>query len=91
VPAAYTCSKIVEDEIVRKTTIREVKMLRLLTAANAPNIVNLKEAFRRKGKLYLVFEYMDKNLLELLEEQPNGPFLLILHRPPPSATDVWGS
>jgi cyclin-dependent kinase-like len=47
-------------------------MLRLLTAANAPNIVNLKEAFRRKGKLYLVFEYMDKNLLELLEEQPNG-------------------
>ena len=65
-------SSSAEDEIVRKTTIREVKMLRLLTAANAPNIVQLKEAFRRKGKLYLVFEYMDKNLLELLEEQPNG-------------------
>jgi len=32
----------------------------------------LKEAFRRKGKLYLVFEYVDKNLLEILEERPNG-------------------
>jgi cyclin-dependent kinase-like len=32
----------------------------------------LKEAFRRKGKLYLVFEYVDKNLLEVLEENQNG-------------------
>ena len=32
----------------------------------------MKEAFRRKGKLYLVFEYVDKNLLEILEERPNG-------------------
>lgn len=37
-----------------------------------PNIVSLKEAFRRKGKLYLVFEYVEKNLLEVLEEKPNG-------------------
>ena len=27
---------------------------------------------RRKGKLYLVFEYVDRNLLEVLEERPNG-------------------
>jgi cyclin-dependent kinase-like len=32
----------------------------------------LKEAFRRKGKMYLVFEYVDRNLLELLEEKPSG-------------------
>jgi cyclin-dependent kinase-like len=42
-----------DDEIVRKTTLREVKMLRML---RQDNIVDLKEAFRRKGKLYLVFE-----------------------------------
>eukprot|EP00002_Diphylleia_rotans_P012386 TRINITY_DN2422_c0_g1_i9.p1 TRINITY_DN2422_c0_g1~~TRINITY_DN2422_c0_g1_i9.p1 ORF type:complete len:653 (+),score=131.38 TRINITY_DN2422_c0_g1_i9:179-2137(+) len=36
------------------------------------NIVGLKEAFRRKGKLYLVFEYMEKNLLEVLEQHTNG-------------------
>jgi cyclin-dependent kinase-like len=28
--------------------------------------------FNRKGKLYLVFEFMDKNLLEVLEEKPDG-------------------
>jgi hypothetical protein len=26
----------------------------------------------RKGKLYLVFEYIEKNLLEVLEENSNG-------------------
>jgi cyclin-dependent kinase-like len=36
------------------------------------NIVQLKEAFRRKGKLYLVFEFVDKNLLEVLEMFPHG-------------------
>jgi cyclin-dependent kinase-like len=47
------------------------------------NIVYLKEAFQRfyfynvdlslrRGKLYLVFEYVDKNLLEILEENTHG-------------------
>lgn len=58
-----------DDEILRKTTLREVKILRLLRHSN---IVSLTEAFRRKGKLYLVFEYVAKNLLEVLEEQPQG-------------------
>mmetsp|Transcript_26121 Transcript_26121/g.57082 ORF Transcript_26121/g.57082 Transcript_26121/m.57082 type:complete len:752 (+) Transcript_26121:295-2550(+) len=58
-----------EDEIVRKTTLREVKMLRAL---RQENIVNLKEAFRRKQKLYLVFEYVERNLLEVLEEHSGG-------------------
>ena len=58
-----------DDEIVRKTTLREVKVLRMLRQRN---IVHLMEAFRRKGKLYLVFEYVEKNLLEVLEEKPNG-------------------
>lgn len=55
-------------------------MLRLL---KHPNIVHLKEAFKRyhfhesnlcyrKGRLYLVFEYIEKNLLEVLEENTNG-------------------
>ena len=26
----------------------------------------------RRGKLYLVFEYVDRNLLEILEETPSG-------------------
>eukprot|EP00033_Pygsuia_biforma_P003764 GCRY01004123.1.p1 GENE.GCRY01004123.1~~GCRY01004123.1.p1 ORF type:complete len:224 (+),score=30.29 GCRY01004123.1:252-923(+) len=58
-----------DDEIVRKTTLREVKMLRTL---KHQNIIGLREAFRRRGKLYLVFEYMEKNMLELIEDRPNG-------------------
>ena len=58
-----------EDEVVRKTIVREVKVLRML---KHENIVQLREAFRRQGKLYLVFEYVDRNLLEVLEEKPNG-------------------
>ena len=55
--------------MVRKTTLREVKILRQL---RHPCIVSLQEAFRRKGKLYLVFEYVERNLLELLEAHPGG-------------------
>ncbi|CAB1327485.1 unnamed protein product, partial [Coregonus sp. 'balchen'] len=51
-----------ENEQVKETTLRELKMLRTL---KQENIVELKEAFRRRGKLYL-------NMLELLEELPNG-------------------
>lgn len=58
-----------EDEVVRKTTLREVKILRML---RHENVVQLKEAFRRKGKLYLVFEFVEKSMLELLESHPNG-------------------
>jgi len=58
-----------EDEVVRKTTLREVKILRIM---RHENIVQLKEAFRRKGKLYLVFEFVEKSMLDILEANPNG-------------------
>ena len=63
------CTRFSDDEIVRKTTLREVKILRI---SKQENIVRLIEAFRRKGKLYLVFEYVEMNLLEVLEEKPTG-------------------
>ena len=55
--------------MIRKTTVREVKILRML---KHENIVQLREAFRRQGRLYLVFEYVDRNLLEVIEEKGNG-------------------
>lgn len=58
-----------DDEIVKRNIQREVKMLRTL---KHPNIVQLREAFKRKGRIYLVFEYVEKNLLELLEQTPSG-------------------
>lgn len=58
-----------DDEIVKKNTQREVRMLRML---KHENIVELKEAFRRKGRIYLVFEYIEKNLLEVIGTKPSG-------------------
>eukprot|EP00636_Phaeomonas_parva_P005875 CAMPEP_0118867806 /NCGR_PEP_ID=MMETSP1163-20130328/11271_1 /TAXON_ID=124430 /ORGANISM="Phaeomonas parva, Strain CCMP2877" /LENGTH=790 /DNA_ID=CAMNT_0006802263 /DNA_START=249 /DNA_END=2621 /DNA_ORIENTATION=+ len=58
-----------ENDVVRKTTMRELKLLRMM---RHENIVLLLEAFRRKGRLYLVFEYVEQNLLEVLEDNPNG-------------------
>ena len=49
-----------EEEHTRKTTMREVKILKIATH---PNIVGLKEAFRKKGIVYLVFEYVENNML----------------------------
>jgi cyclin-dependent kinase-like len=36
------------------------------------NVVEMKEAFRKKGIVYLVFEYVENNLLEVLERSSNG-------------------
>ena len=31
-------------------------------------VVNLREAFKKKGKIYLIFEYFQQNLLNLIEK-----------------------
>jgi serine/threonine protein kinase len=36
------------------------------------NLINLIEVFRRRRKLFLVFEYVDHTVLEELEEYPKG-------------------
>jgi len=58
-----------DDDLVKKSILREVKLLRMF---KHENIVQLREAFRRNGKLHLVFEYVERNLLEVLEERPSG-------------------
>lgn len=58
-----------EDEQVRKTALREVRVLKAL---RHENVVSLIEVFRRKRKLYLVFEYVESTLLEELERHPDG-------------------
>ena len=61
--------KRIGNELELKTMKRELRMLQIL---QHENIVAFKEAFKRKGTLYLVFEYVDRNLLELLEQTPKG-------------------
>ena len=61
--------KETDDEIVKKTMRRELKMLKML---KHENVVFFQDAFKRKGNLFLVFEYVERNLLELLQESPDG-------------------
>lgn len=35
-------------------------------------VVGIKEAFKKKGKIYLIFEYFERNLLNLIEKYEQG-------------------
>eukprot|EP00042_Codosiga_hollandica_P049580 m.577807 g.577807 ORF g.577807 m.577807 type:complete len:440 (-) comp57916_c0_seq18:1632-2951(-) len=58
-----------DDRQVKKIAMREVKMLKML---RHENLINLIEVFRRKKRLYLVFEFMDHTLLNELEKAGRG-------------------
>ncbi|EDO35402.1 predicted protein [Nematostella vectensis] len=58
-----------DDKMVKKIAMREVRMLRQL---RHENLVNLIEVFRRKKRLFLVFEFVDHTVLDDLERYPNG-------------------
>jgi len=57
------------EEHVKRTSMREVKMLKQL---KHPNIVNLLEVFTVENQLFLVFEYVEKTVLECLESTTRG-------------------
>jgi len=63
-----------DNDKIRSISKREMKMLKL---CHHENIVHLKNAFKRKGRLFLVFEYVESNLLEILEKRPSG--LNVIH------------
>lgn len=58
-----------DDDEAKRLTQREINILQILAHEN---IVQLKEVFRQKGILYLVFEYMEKCLVDVLEANPGG-------------------
>jgi len=49
-----------EEEGIPSTAIREISLLKELS--DHPNIVKLKDVLYLKSKLYLIFEYLDKDL-----------------------------
>mmetsp|Transcript_22444 Transcript_22444/g.30038 ORF Transcript_22444/g.30038 Transcript_22444/m.30038 type:complete len:128 (+) Transcript_22444:252-635(+) len=50
--------------------LREVKSLRKL---NHHNVVKLKEVIRQQDSLFFVFEFMEKNMYELLSKNGTAP------------------
>ncbi|KAG5474961.1 hypothetical protein CUR178_04411 [Leishmania enriettii] len=55
---------------VRIAMLRELRVEQMLKGE--PNVTQLIEAFQQKNRLYLVMEYIPRNLLDVLEEQPHG-------------------
>ncbi|KAI4365762.1 hypothetical protein MLD38_021721 [Melastoma candidum] len=51
--------------------LREVKALRRL---DHPNVVKLKEVVRENNELFLVLEYMEHNLYQIIRERHGKPF-----------------
>ena len=49
---------------MRKTALREIRILKQL---KHDHIVNLIEVFRENGRIYLVFEQLNRTILEELE------------------------
>ncbi|GMH79556.1 hypothetical protein TrVE_jg4399 [Triparma verrucosa] len=54
----------VEDEGIPSTALREISLLREL---RHDNIVELKDCVQSEGKLYLVFEFLDRDLKKYME------------------------
>jgi serine/threonine protein kinase len=54
----------VEDEGIPSTALREISLLREL---DHPNIVKLKDVEHAEGRLYLVFEWLDKDLKKYMD------------------------
>jgi cyclin-dependent kinase-like len=58
-----------DDEYVRKTALREIRILKEL---KHDHVVNLYEVFRDQGKILLVFEYVDRTVLDEIDKNSNG-------------------
>ncbi|XP_015201194.2 cyclin-dependent kinase-like 2 isoform X1 [Lepisosteus oculatus] len=58
-----------DDKTVKKIAMREIKMLKQL---RHENLVNLLEVCKKKRRWYLVFEFVDRTVLDDLEQHPNG-------------------
>ncbi|CAG9467123.1 unnamed protein product [Pedinophyceae sp. YPF-701] len=54
---------------VRRTALREVRLLRML---QHPNVVRYIDGFMVSSRLFISMEYVPRNVLELLEAQPSG-------------------
>ncbi|KAG8454235.1 hypothetical protein GDO86_000757 [Hymenochirus boettgeri] len=66
-----------DEKMVKKIAMREIKLLRQL---RHENLVNLLEVCKKKKRWYLVFEFVDRTVLDELEQFPNGLDLNIVRK-----------
>jgi len=64
-----------EEEGIPSTAIREISLLKELS--DHPNIVKLKDVLYLKGKLYLIFEYLNKDLKAYMDSGAQMDSILV--------------
>ncbi|XP_071402161.1 cyclin-dependent kinase-like 2 [Centroberyx affinis] len=57
------------DKAVKKIAMREIRLLKRL---RHDNLVNLLEVWKRRRRWHLVFEFVERTVLEDLEQNPGG-------------------
>ncbi|KAL0970613.1 hypothetical protein UPYG_G00244430, partial [Umbra pygmaea] len=57
------------DKTVKKIALREINMLKQL---HHQNLVSLLEVWKRRRRWYLVFEFVERTVLDDLEQSPTG-------------------
>uniref|UniRef100_UPI003AAE9088 cyclin-dependent kinase-like 2 n=1 Tax=Centroberyx gerrardi TaxID=166262 RepID=UPI003AAE9088 len=58
-----------DDKAVKKIAMREIRLLKRL---RHDNLVNLLEVWKRRRRWHLVFEFVERTVLEDLEQNPSG-------------------
>lgn len=49
-----------------------MREIQVLTEFKHPNLVNLIKVFKEDAKMYLVFEHLDRTVLNEIEDNPDG-------------------
>ena len=57
---------------MRRSDISLLTFIHIFQRLRHENLINLIEVFRKRRKLFLVFEYVEKTVLEQLEDNPKG-------------------
>lgn len=58
-----------EDEGIPSTVLREISLIK---GISHPNIVELKDVIIEKSKIYLVFEFIEKDLKMFIDDMPSN-------------------
>lgn len=58
-----------EDEEAARVIQREIEILKQL---KHEYIVSMRESFRDRGTIHIVFEYVDKSMLDIMDANPDG-------------------